>query len=490
MGGSRRERSGPGDGSRARSRRTAALASTRLARLRAAHYAHPPYDRRRSQEGAPLSGKQAVVLIHGIGEQRPMDTLRAFVDAVWVRDAAIHDRFSGHDVWSKPDNVSRNFELRRLTTPRNIADRQTDFFEFYWAHLMQGTSYGHVFAWARTLLVRPPGTVPRQLRAVYWLILILLLAATGLLGFAIARWGAKVTPLLPWFSLLGSLLVLPAVAFVLLRVVGDAARYLHVAPANIQARHQIRAAGVALLEELHDPLRGYDRIVIVGHSLGSVIGYDMLTSAWVDFHHRHEGNAGSMEALEALEALARSERPAIEAVQAAQRRYLEELNTNGNPWRVTDFITVGSPLAHAAILLASDAAELRRKQEDREFPRCLPELETLRRDNVEVQRFSYEADRADPNRYRIPHHAAVFAPTRWTNLYFPCRAIVRGDLIGGPVNGILGDHIRDLPVATRERRGWLAHTQYWHPSRGSYEAPHILALREVLDLTDRGRPKA
>jgi len=30
--------------------------------------------------------KQAVLLIHGIGEQRPMDTLRGFVETVWTSD--------------------------------------------------------------------------------------------------------------------------------------------------------------------------------------------------------------------------------------------------------------------------------------------------------------------------------------------------------------------------------------------------------------------
>ena len=62
---------------------------------------------------------------------------------------------------------------------------------------------------------------------------------------------------------------------------------------------------------------------------------------------------------------------------APQGRYLEELKTNGSEWRVTDFITLGSPLAHATILLAHDAADLGRKQEAREFPRCLPALETV-----------------------------------------------------------------------------------------------------------------
>ena len=107
--------------------------------------------------------KQAVVLIHGIGEQKPMDTLRGFVDAVWTRHSAIHHKYAGSGLWSKPDKVSGGFELRRLTTPQNAAAIRTDFFEFYWAHLMEGTSYGHVFAWARSLLLRRPSTVPKQL---------------------------------------------------------------------------------------------------------------------------------------------------------------------------------------------------------------------------------------------------------------------------------------------------------------------------------------
>src|SRR5215208_3678111 len=107
----------------------------------------------------PLDRRQAVVLIHGIGEQKPMDTLRGFVNAVWTRDRAIHNRFAGHAVWSKPDTVSEGYELRCLTTPQNESGIRTDFYEFYWAHLMEGTSYGHVLAWARALLIRKPGTV-------------------------------------------------------------------------------------------------------------------------------------------------------------------------------------------------------------------------------------------------------------------------------------------------------------------------------------------
>src|SRR5215218_11501791 len=221
-----------------------------------------------------MPGKQAVLLIHGIGEQRPMDTLRGFVRAVWTLDTSIHNSYAGHDVWSKPDNVSESFELRRLTTPRNAKEIRTDFFEFYWAHLMQGTTYGHVLRWARSLLIRDPRTVPVRLRLAYWVVVGLCVLA---IAFAVFASGAgRSRMILPaLLSTASTLLILPLIGFVLRSIVGDAARYLDPEPDNVQRRHEIRHAGVELLKTLHT--RGYDRIIIVGHSLGAVIGYDILT---------------------------------------------------------------------------------------------------------------------------------------------------------------------------------------------------------------------
>lgn len=435
--------------------------------------------------------KQAVLLIHGVGEQKPMKTLRAFVDAVWTTHPEIHNRFAGHGYWSKPYNVSSSFELRRLTTPSNSKGIETHFFELYWAHFMQGTSYGHVLAWARSLILRRPATVPSHLVGAYWLLVVLAILALLLVVIAAYFKATDAPPTFAWASIISSFVLVPLAAFILLNVVGDAARYLHVAPSNIQRRHEIRAAGVAVLKELHNAEREYDRIIIVGHSLGSVIGYDVLTHAWIDFHREHAETAEEIRALEELERLADLEKADVDDVQKAQRAYLAELEKNGCPWKVSDFITLGSPLAHAAILLADDAADLSRKQEDREFPRCLPALETLRRDHRDVRRFSFEVNRRKAHSYRMPHHAAVFAPTRWTNLFFPCRAIIRGDIVGGPLRGVMGRGIRDVPVATRQRLGFLTHTLYWMRGRAKEgDVPsHISALREALDLTDsRAQP--
>jgi hypothetical protein len=108
--------------------------------------------------------RQAVVVIHGIGEQRPMETLRSFVRGVVGKRGAL----------SKPDRITSTLELRRMAVPGDTDAWQpgqhvsTDFYELYWAHLMSGTSWHHVIAWVQTLMLRPAKTVPSRLRAVWW----------------------------------------------------------------------------------------------------------------------------------------------------------------------------------------------------------------------------------------------------------------------------------------------------------------------------------
>lgn len=434
-----------------------------------------------------MTSKQAVLLIHGIGEQRPMDTLRGFVDTVWTTHSKIHTSSAGGASWSKPDNVSDSFELRRLTTPNNVARIRTDFFEFYWGHLMPGTTYGHLAAWARSLLWRWPGTVPPQLRGVYWLLIGALVLGIALAIYSViaaASAGEKVVP--AWLSTVLSVAVLPLVGFLLLRVVGDAARYLHVAPTNIQRRHEIRQAGLKVLAALH--ARGYERILVVGHSLGSVIGYDILTHAWAASNTTHKLGSVHNTGLDRAEDVAATMQGSagLAQWQQAQRAYANELKANGNPWRVTDFITLGSPLAHAAVLLAEDHEALIGKQRLREFPTCPPTTEPFNAGGgKKIDRFSYPDAKISPN-YRVPHHAAVFAATRWSNLYFPCRFIVRGDVVGGPLAPWFGRGIADIPVSTKLGGGFFSHTLYWkRPSSG--EASHVDALRSVLDLIDQSR---
>lgn len=429
-------------------------------------------------DGDPM--RQAVLLIHGIGEQRPMETLRGFVESIWTTDKSVqlpHPDAAG--VWSKPYTLSQNFELRRLTTAENKAGIRTDFFELYCAHLMRGTKVAHVVGWAKTLLIRRPSTVPRQLRLAYYTCWALVVVGVVLAYHFAAAKASGQNDLPVWASLVLSLAVIPAVMGILLNFVGDAARYLHVAPPNVGCRRAIRAMGVGVLRSLHE--RGYDRIIVVGHSLGSVIGYDILSFAWNEFNAvPPTSRVPSYDALTALEELTiqQADGATIDETEfrAAQRRYFNEFAANGSLWRVTDFVTLGSPLAHAHILIGRDAGDFRAKCGLRELATCPPTLE-ISRASGGIRRFSYPLNA----KARTPHQAAVFGPTRWTNLYFPCKALVRGDLVGGPLRGVFGHGIRDVAVTTRIWNGLFSHTHYWdlHGDNG-----HVQRLREAIDLLD------
>lgn len=438
-------------------------------------------------------GKQAVLLIHGIGNQRPMQTLRAFVHAAWTTHNSIHTKHAGGQIWSKPDDISDTYELRKLTTPENVNGIRTDFYEFYWQHLLQGTKINHVVGWAKTLLLRSPGSVPPGLVLAYWTLWLLIIVGVGLtLYFSLMP---KETTVSTWWTvakIVGGFSLLPIASFILTEIVGDAARYLHPDPANIQCRHKIRSLGVSLIKELHN--RNYDRIILVGHSLGSIIGYDVLTHSWPYFNIPTQAKGAATSALTELEALAVSigKGNRDQDVQRIQRAYFNELKEVGGHWGVTDFITLGSPLAHAAILMAQEISELQQKQKDREYPKCLPTLETFEKvGGTSEQHFTYGPQTKKTNGYHlpIPHHAAVFGPTRWSNLYFPCRFLIFGDLIGGPLREVFGLGIRDIPVSTSDNFGFLTHTKYWSIKGDLNPSNSVQDLRTVLDLPDNGNQK-
>lgn len=427
-----------------------------------------------------MAERQAVLVIHGIGEQRPMETLRGFVRAVWSTDGAVHSRFAGDEVWSKPDGVSRSFELRRLTTPRNKNGIRTDFFEFYWAHHMRGTTWLQVWAWTKSLLGTSPLTMPKHLRPLYgtvWAILVGMLVAVSIAvgsGHVEAVEASQYGFLVSW----GGWILFGLLGYVGTAIVGDAAVYLDASAANVARRHEIRAEGVRLLEELG---RRYSRVIVVGHSLGSVIGYDILHHYWSEVHAGHASTAmGAMTALAQVERRVVEGRieEDVEGFQRAQRDYARELVEEGSAWRVTDFVTLGSPLAHAAILMAKGPDDLISRQAERELPTCPPVTERIRERKEDHVRFSF---RPKGSKTRVPHHAAPFSAVRWTNLFFRRRWLLWGDLVAGPVAPWFGPGVHDIEVPLP--KSWMfAHTKYWSQANGS--SAHIDALRQAVNLLD------
>jgi len=446
--------------------------------------------------------KQAIVLIHGIGEQKPVSALlEPAPDGM-------------NNYWSKPDPMSESFELRRL---QSVGRRKTHFYEYYWAYNVEGTTFWQVVAWLWSLLLRRSKDVPASAKSLWWLVrgftgALVLLTATGMLAHWRKWFDALGVLGLPWMLIAGCG---GMVYFFLVYYLGDAARYCSAAPGNIKLRQTIRMEGLQLLRKLHE--RGdYDRIIVVGHSLGSVIGYDLLKRLWQEYHEQYpaleknpETQAAVRAAMARKESIQKTLRDVISVVgeqlragssdeevkayQAAQQKVLAEMQFLGNPWRITDFVTLGSPLAHAMLLLAEGKADFEDRKRQRELPTCPPQRDDKGyafgcKTPVEVG----EGKKFTP---LFLHHAAPFAVTRWTNLYFPTRFGLFGDIVGGPLRPELGNGILDVKVQTQAlspllNRTLMAHTSYWdarafHSVPGSHPGPKLAlaVLRQTLSLS-------
>jgi hypothetical protein len=157
--------------------------------------------------------------------------------------------------------------------------------------------------------------------------------------------------------------------------------------------------------------------------------------------------------------------------QAMQFALWQDHRKHGNPWRTTDFVTVGTPLALADMFVARPQilAGLSRSDSRHEL------FERLIRRGVVVS--------CPPEAGQSP-----FAVTRWTNIWFPVRrGSIRGDWFGGVLRPLFGPGIREIAVTGNlpERlRPGAAHNRYF--ARHDHDADGDVAfhLRAVLALAD------
>jgi hypothetical protein len=535
--------------------------------------------RKRASAAAALSGKQAVIVIHGMGEQQPLDTLHEFVDAVYQRDPEARGGTAGspprgqedelNPVSIVPDAATGSAELRRITT-HPAEGRRTDFFEFYWADIMDGTPLELVSSWIRGLLLRSPFRVPLRIQVwIAWLALwalagLLLVLALFALYPAVFEGHLVVGALVDWFDALRrpaaaamalaglalgayrflvvrpasqvklalpvGMLAAAAVAYYMpsalaadLRVwasllwaffgwafaalvgpyIGDVVRYVRATPQTVEKRRLVRERGLQLLKDLHGKrdLEGqpyYQRIVIVGHSLGAIIAYDLLQHYWEEAGATHKldwtPSPAVATAMRDVDAFVRQYWHGgggpfdMADFTLRQRALFEALRASEINWRISDLITLGSPLVHAEFLMVHSREDLERAFRERRLSAAPP-----RPDPVQGQgSMLYDDDRAGgPKRGPFAHFAAVFAAVRWTNVYDVHWFPLLGDIVSGPVRPIFGPGVTEHRVRVR-RPGWLpgidrpfTHTRYWtwHASyRGSGVPEHIRHLREALNL--------
>jgi len=234
----------------------------------------------------------------------------------------------------------------------------------------------------------------------------------------------------------------------------------------------------------------------VAHSLGTIVGYDILTHAFSRMHKKFSGTPSLEPERNKLESLIRESEYSTEEYQGQQNKAIKELVSQGHPWRVTDFITLGSPLTHSEFLIENDIDALRLAQIKRVYPTCPPTMEYDMR--TQEKHFTYgqrsSSLKGNLTSPRFPNHAAVFAFTRWSNIFSPSRFTLWGDQVSGPLEKNFGDGIRDIQVMPgldengirlkSEKIPFLAHVKYWSFGKNPKNDPpyHIKALRKVLQL--------
>ncbi|MDP3896038.1 MAG: hypothetical protein Q8Q62_05130 [Mesorhizobium sp.] len=533
------------------------------------------------------SGRQAIVIVHGMGEQRPLETLRSFVEAVWGGKTVPGDATSHNDMWLVPDTRAGLKELARVTT-RQVHGVATDFYELYWADKLTGNTLAQFNAWLRGLLLRWPHQVPRETAGLWlalWLLTLAVVAvvlwvgkdaswqglfklatnkepapglriwgsialAAGLLALSfwwlrtsLEDWAtagmrffgtwqdqsAKEASLpvalswaaclllpavigvlayfwFPWASLasakgaatLAAIAITAALTGWVVPVLGDVARYVRTSPDAVSARSAIRERGLELLRALHGPRRDvrtfddsfgderpYDRVVVVGHSLGSIIAYDILRLFWQERGPTsvNPPDAATTAALVAIDAYCRECRRGNLPFEPGEYRRLqaavsEALQGQPGSWRVTDFVTLGSPLSHAEFLISRDRHAFEQRKAERLFPVCPPMLEPER------ESFLYSGrDGSGP----FANHAALFSATRWANIFDAPFLGVFGDYISGPCRSNFGPGVVDVAIRLR-RRGLfsrvITHTNYWdETARGEVrdEAWKVLSDKPLDD---------
>ena len=429
----------------------------------------------------PKRVRQAVVIIHGMGEHRPLDTLNEFITA-GLRAVDGRRRF-----YSRPDEVTSSYESRRYLAPRQPPDptqaatyAQTEFYEYHWAHLMQGNKLSDLWPSFSRMLLRWPWAVPEGLRvvwAVFWALLILgaIFFIVGP-GRQIEFTGNPIEDLLR--PILGTGLWAAVLMFVIVTLFGswvttsfvDVVRYLDTSPRSYQVRRDIRAGVIALLQGLHDSSSQYQRIIVVAHSLGSYIAYDAITYLWAQMNDRHAGSPGPLApGTEVPDGLPELQQAAFDlgragadasptAFREAQRRLWLGLRANGNPWKITDLITLGSPMYFADRLYTKNKKDFDARVGRRELPTCPPlpdERPSL--DPAKPPEYAFKSDGR-----QVLYHGAPFAVVRWTNMWFPAHLRFFGDWFGEGLRPLYGKGILDIPLPGN---GWTSYVPAWAHAR-------------------------
>lgn len=411
--------------------------------------------------------RQAVIIIHGMGEQRPMESLRNFTNGVKQYLGQINAQEKKATLRSKVDSVGDIYETNRLSLEGVHEKRPpTDFYEFYWAHNMRNTKVEHMLAWLKKLVFTRVSVVPPRLRVLFYSIwsitaLVVLIVIYLFITNNIS-WVKTLIAAISSIALVSLLFSFVATFFksIFLKYAGDAARYFTPVPDNVEERVKIRRQGIAFLKKLHELVgrQKPDRIIIVAHSLGSVVAYDLLKILWTEYDDSHAAlKSFSQKKLEELNKFIKNQdnwgEAELEKFRMLQFECWKEQRLLGNKWLISDFITLGAAINAADYFVLKTAG----KEEliaQREWPVCPPCLDAD--DNSIFYHLNYQTSDLSKRSVKVLHHGAPFAVTRWTNIYYT------SDFVGGSASRVFGQGVKDVPI--KRKSLWFmpgGHTKYW-----------------------------
>jgi hypothetical protein len=411
-----------------------------------------------------------------MGEQHPITTLREFVEPIteyYKKNKLDNDE----DIffWESPDNETGNFDSRKMTMKGKKKIIKTDFFEFYWAHHMNNTSWGHIKDWIFNIMLRLPTQRLFLPFIFFWIIIVILIL---LLLFIIIKQHEFIIKNLTEIILILLLIVL------LLKVItnaitqnffydilGDAGRYINPSPKNISNQIAIRKAGFKLLKKISESGK-YSRIVLIGHSLGSVIAYDLIKLLWIEYCESYDPTKVATLFKNKNTKILRDVYCSDEAgkkvdgtndnlyvFRNAQNKSFNYLNLIGNKWLITDLVTIASPLTHIDHIFIGKKDLFEKIKKQTEYPTCPPEKHVAI-SNIIKSRIIKVPEVVNP--LNIPHfsYLSPFLATKWTNFYYSF------DYLGGPLKDKFGKGLKDVEI---KNKNWFfmrmypkGHTDYWN----------------------------
>ena len=558
----------------------------------------------------------AVVVIHGIGEQIPMGTMSDIVKSFLAYEETMGYISPSQNYFSAPTNFADSYEVqkwivkendcyRHLNPPQealgfddNLRDPHvpieshdgkkcedykrpmTDFYELYWAPMMNDNKFSHVFPWMTKLLLnkgkdsRVNGLIALLFAVIFGVLVIpsfimwrvpdFLIPVDVVNGLAVFKKYILLLMSLLTFSffvflflwLLGLLfskiksiyktglafvisapfgywafiymssfdieaynqnrlifslfvgLIVTAFLFkttgdLLKKFLADAARYYDPLPTNVENRERIRKLGVKLLENLSDADK-YDRVVVLSHSLGSAVGYDILRLYWAKhckyYTIKGADSKGALQfelGAEELEKYAGKdnemkvkERSVINVkYQKLQSEYFKSLQDSKakdigtrKPWLVSDFISVGSPLSKLRLFSAEGDKKLEWERRNERTILTNPPMK-----DYATKEYYYKVG---GDSYKF-HHGALFAFTRWTNIFHS------GDWIGGDIDSINGKGTKNIKLDYSKKvdEGWISycfnkmksltplmHTEYWSTNLERHEKHDTPEMEDKLKI--------